>query len=602
MQVGGRKIRLAALGVATLLAGLTLYRPACDHAVTPLAAASAQNAAVPVQNASAPEISTRQEPVFTLHTERNLVLVRVVVRDNKGQAVGSLHKQDFRLFDNGKPQAIAQFAVEGREAKQAPGNPPAAAASQENAAQARLEAARAQRFIALYYDDVHTVFEDVVRTRDAAEHFLASSVQPGDRVGVFTSSGQVVQDFTDNRDKLAQALLRLRPRPVVPVELDPCPDITAYTAHLMVDQNDPSAIEYATWSVIECECGGNPASCPNPQGTAMAAATRILQQDEMRSGYSLRGLEALIRRMALSPGQRGIVMISPGFFDENLHSVVDQVIDRALRAGVVISALDSQGLVALVPGGDAAHKADFLAGRPDLMSLRYQYQRVELSANSDVMAQLAGDTGGVFFHNSNDYDGGFRKVAATPSVYYVLAFSPENLKYDGRFHKLKVELVEVRGLSLQARRGYYAPHKALDPQQQADDDIEQAVLSEQTLAELPLDVHTQFFKTSDTAANLSVLAHLDLHALRFRKDAERSADDVTFVTVVFDRDGNYVDGQKRVVALRLRDATLAKLLASGITVKASFKVKLGDYMVREVVRDAEGGRLSGLSKAVEIPF
>ncbi|HEV2491756.1 MAG TPA: VWA domain-containing protein [Terriglobia bacterium] len=595
MPLGGRKAGRATLGVAALLAGLTLYGPVRDHGVTPLAAA-------PAQNAAAPEISTQQTPAFTLRTERNLVLVRVVVRDNKGQVIGNLHKEDFRLLDNGKPQVISQFATEGAEAKPEPASPSSPGAPAANEAQAKLEAARAQRFIALYYDDVHTVFEDVARTRQAAEHFLASSVQSGDRVGVFTSSGQVVQDFTDSRDKLDQALLRLRPRPVVTREIDPCPDISPYQAHLMIDQNDSFAIDAGAQSVIVCQCAGDPNHCPNPQQTAMAAATHILNTDEMQSEYSLRGLEALVRRMALSPGQRNIVVISPGFLSDNLHFPIDEVIDRALRVGVVINALDSRGLATLVPGGDATHQGNLMAGRVDLMIYKNQYDQTEFQIDSDVMAELAASTGGVFFHNSNDYDGGFRKVAAAPGVYYVLAFSPENLKYDGKFHKLKVDLVEARGLSLQARRGYYAPRKALDPKEQADYDIKEAVFSQETLQEMPVEVRTQFFKTSDTEADLSVLAHLDIHALRFRKDAERNVEDLTFISAVFDRDGNFVDGQERQVTLRLRDGTLAKLLASGITIKTSFKVKPGDYMVREVVRDAEGGHLSGLSKAVEIPF
>src|SRR5574340_965591 len=59
------------------------------------------------------EITTQEAPTFTLRTERNLVLVRVVVHNAKGQAVGNLHQEDFRLFDNGKPQTISHFSVEG---------------------------------------------------------------------------------------------------------------------------------------------------------------------------------------------------------------------------------------------------------------------------------------------------------------------------------------------------------------------------------------------------------------------------------------------------------------------------------------------------------
>jgi hypothetical protein len=218
------------------------------------------------------------------------------------------------------------------------------------------------------------------------------------------------------------------------------------------------------------------------------------------------------------------------------------------------------------------------------------------------MAQFAADTGGVFFRNSNDYDAGFRNVAAAPGVYYLLAFSPDKLKFDGRFHKITVQLASARGLSLQARRGYYAPKKALDPQQRAEADIKEAAFSRETLEELPLEIHTQFFKVSEAEADLSVLAHLDLRTLRFRKAADRNLEDLTFVSVVFDRDGNFVDGKEKHLALKLRDPMLEKLMRSGITIKTDFKVKPGTYVVREVVRDGEEGHISGVSRPVEIPF
>ncbi len=38
--------------------------------------------------------------------------MRAVVRDSQGHAVGNLHKEDFQVFDKGKPQVISQFEVE----------------------------------------------------------------------------------------------------------------------------------------------------------------------------------------------------------------------------------------------------------------------------------------------------------------------------------------------------------------------------------------------------------------------------------------------------------------------------------------------------------
>ncbi len=76
-----------------------------------------------------------------------------------------------------------------------------------------------------------------------------------------------------------------------------------------------------------------------------------------------------------------------------------------------------------------------------------------------MLEELADGTGGIFFHNNNDIDEGFKRVAASPEYSYTLAFSPHDVKFDGRFHKLKVEVNDGSNLTVQARKGYYAPKK-----------------------------------------------------------------------------------------------------------------------------------------------
>jgi len=193
-------------------------------------------------------------------------------------------------------------------------------------------------------------------------------------------------------------------------------------------------------------------------------------------------------------------------------------------------------------------------------------------------------------------------VGALPDVAYVLAFSPQNLKFDGSFHSLKVTLIKPKGLTVQARRGYYAPKRPADSSAQAKEEIEQALFSKDEVNELPLTIQTQFFKLNELDAQLSVLTHVDLHLLRFRKEGERNLNNLTLVTAVFDRDGKLVTGKQKTVDFRLRDQTLEQLLRSGITVKISFDIKAGTYLVRQVVRDTEGGQLAGLNRTVEIPY
>ncbi len=551
--------------------------------------------------------SRETRPTFRIEAQRNVVLVRVVVRDSKGQAVGNLHKEDFKLLDNRKPQIITHFAVEVPLSKRPTGVTPGQQEMDTEAGTGKaLAPSPPQRYLALYFDDVHMAFEDVARTRDAADHYLAGALQPGDRVGVFTSSGQTVLDFTDDRPKLREALSRLLPRPVVPMRENTCPEIFDYQAYLIVHQHDIYAIDIATEEAYHCYCENLPRIPPDCRGEARrqaeTEAMQVLNSFETQSEYALRGLEQLARRIGVVPGQRSIVLVSPGFLTLTQESRVEEIVERALRSNVIINTLDAKGLFAVIPLGDASRRPMVLTRRPDLTGNKVQIQLNSMQRQSDVLAELAADTGGVFFHNSNDLDEGFRKVGALPEVYYVLAFSPQNLKLDGRFHSLKVNLASSGRLAVQARRGYFAPTKPLDATSQAKEEIEQALFSQDELNELPIDVHTQFFKLSGRDTRLSVLTHVDLRLIRFRKQEGRNRNNLTFVTGLFDRDGKYVTGKEKLLELRLRDGSLERLSQSGVTIRNSFDVEPGTYLVRQVVRDAEGGQISGLNRTVEIPF
>ena len=221
------------------------------------------------------------------------------------------------------------------------------------------------------------------------------------------------------------------------------------------------------------------------------------------------------------------------------------------------------------------------------------------SAQADLLTALADGTGGTFFHNNNDFNEGFRRVSDPPEYSYVLAFNPQNLKLDGSFHTLKVKLKTSQKLNLQARRGYYAPKNFTSPDEQAKQEIEDAMYSQEELHNLPVKLHTQFFKASDDDAKLVVLAQVDVRHLHFRKVEGRNDNTLTCVSALFNRNGNFIQGMQKVVTMHWKDETLDKL-ASGITLKTSFDVKPGSYLVRLVVRDAEGQSMSAENGSVEI--
>jgi len=186
----------------------------------------------------------------------------------------------------------------------------------------------------------------------------------------------------------------------------------------------------------------------------------------------------------------------------------------------------------------------------------------------------------------------------------LIAFSPQNLKLDGSFHALKVTVKTNPPVSfnIQARKGYYAPKKASNAEETAKGEIEASVFSRDELSELPVELHTQFFKSSDKDATLSVVCRMDPRHMQFKKADGRNSNIVTVVSAVFDRNGNLLSGIVKTVDIKMKDETLAKLMTTGVmTLKTNFSVPPGSYMIRLVVRDSEGQMMSALNGAVAIP-
>jgi len=529
------------------------------------------------------EMAVKDEAT-TFRVNVRLVLARVVVRDVHGHAVGNLRKEDFELFDNGKPQVISHFAAERTGVPAIPGSFAPAAASLP----ADKPLAIPGRYVAYLFDDLHLSFEDMYRVRAAAEHSV-DSMAATDRIAIFSTSGQTMLDFTDDRAKLHETLKGLQQRPMFGGEINPCPDISLHMADLILNWHDKEAKGLAIGEYLQCAPGG----AAGAEGAVEGIAARVLATGQHESGLALGVLKDTVRRTSVMPGQRTLILVSPGFLTPGLDYDYYDVIDRALRAQVTISTLDARGLYIPVYG-------DISKPMPT-SPLRVELDIRSADAQDDVLAVLANSTGGTFFHNNIDMDEGFRRVSEAPEFYYVLGFTPQSLKMDGKFHTLKVNLKTREKYDLQARRGYYAPSQAPDAAEEAKREIQEEMLSAEELHDLPVELHTQFFKPSDDTAKLTILAHVDVKRLRYKKAEGRNENDMTIVMAVFDRNGNFLQGNQKLLQMRWKDETLQSKLGPGITLKSSFDVKPGNYMVRLVARDGEQQLMSAENGAIEIP-
>jgi VWFA-related protein len=558
---------------------------------------TAKPAASPEQDAK--EFASQDTPA-TFKVRVNNVLVRVVVRDLHGKVVSNLKKEDFQVYDGKKLQSITSFATETPSTRAVPlsTSPEPSSSSSEADPAAVKAAALPQRFVSMVFDDVHMSMQDAVFVRDSSTRFFGA-LAPSDRVAMYTTSGQLTQDFTDDHSLLAKALLGIVPRPLTQHASSDCPDMTYYEADLIANKNDLQALAVASDETLQCAFHGDPTMQAAAQSMAQAAALRALSEGDNETQYAYRHLEEIVRRMTSLPGQRILVLVSPGFIMSTLHYEASQMVDRATRANIVINTIDARGLYVPDMMGDLANPPNDGIRTAGYKSM---YRVVAQSAQEDVLAELADGTGGTFYHNRNDVDEAMREAGAAPAVSYVLGFSPQNLKFDGRFHTLRVALTTKEKLNIQARHGYFAPRSAADPAEVAKEEIQEALFSQEEVHDIPVDLQTQYFKKDETEARLAVLTHLDVRGIRFRKASDRNNEQLTIVTGIFDENGQYVTGVQKTIEMKLRDITYERLSRSGLTVKSSFDVKPGTYLVRLVVRDAEGAQMAARNGAVVIPY
>jgi VWFA-related protein len=387
--------------------------------------------------------------------EANSVLIPVVVRDSQGHSVGNLKKEDFLIFDKNKPQVISGFSIQKRagiengrpSAEPAPAN---SGSTQSSPGPTQSPATVPERFIVFLFDDLHLDNGDLAQIQKVATKMIAGALNDSDLAAVVSTSG-ANSGLTHDRAKLQDSIMKLRVQILYRNNEHGCPRVDYYQAVRIVDFHDFRALDDATEAAQACcECSKDLA-----ERYAQEAAQRAARLGDLDVSMTLGPIRELIRVMSSLPGQRTLILISPGFLTANALAIAQasEILDFAARSNVTVSALDARGLYTGM--GDAGDDRTNSA-RSEQNKTKYHSESMLL--NEAVMAELADGTGGTYFHNSNDLEAGFRALTEAPEYVYLLEISLQNVKHDGDYHPLKVKL-DQEGLKLQARRGYFAPKK-----------------------------------------------------------------------------------------------------------------------------------------------
>jgi VWFA-related protein len=375
----------------------------------------------------------------------NRVFVPLVVRDKQGHVVGDLKKEDFQVFDGGKPQVITGFMVEKREVtKSAPES--AALVSTSNA---RPQVAVLPKRTTVYlFDDLHLSAADLAYLKKIDANALDGALAGSDMAAVVSTSGKVNSGLTRDRAKLHDAIMSLEPRSLYTSSAGECPKIEYYEADLIENKHDSAAFAKALAQVFACDPAlDRQRDLELAQRMVQSAARRVVMVGEQDVQVTLVTIKEFVRRMAKLPGQRTLILVSPGFVSITPEALSweSQIMDLAAQSNITINALDARGLYTGVT--DISERGAGQIIDPTRLAA--------MTRAEGVMSELAEGTGGAFFHNNNDLGAGFKALTDGPEVVYVLELSLDGVKPDGSYHRVKVN-VDREGVQIQARQGYSA--------------------------------------------------------------------------------------------------------------------------------------------------
>jgi VWFA-related protein len=551
------------------------------------------------QNVSDDEIRWGSRPYSlpsanSIHVQTNIVQVPVVVRDSNGKAVAGRKQSDFTLTDEGHPVKIASFIVENSPASpiaapQAPriidaSLPPEAVVTPMNPPPPPT------RYIALFFDDTSMRMLDVAMARKAAESFVRTSLKPGDKIGIFTTSTTVTLNFTDDVPKLLDTLAQLLSHRRNAASGTTCA-MNPYQAYLIMQTYDVRS-DALDLGMAEPGCGGKSVH------DVIAIATNMLGLAEQFSQDTMGIITDVIHYLGRMPGHRMLVLASSGFLTETLGEKQDKVIDEALTANVIINSIDAKGLVAEIPNYDEDGRPVGLSGK--MGSLYDQFKTQNREVQNDPLAILAEGTGGKFYHNRNDLDVGLKQLAAAPDVSYVLTFSPGDLKRNGATHTLKVKVANSHGMTITARRGYVAPGPNLTPPEKKKVQLDGAVTGTDIQTRLLAQLSTDIGHSAAGEPTLKVAIHVDANKLPYQTQGDRKVERLIFITALFDQQNHFLTGVQGVMDLRLKPETMSSISTQGLDAKLSVQAAPGNYRLRQVIQEVGDGRITTINRNVTI--
>jgi VWFA-related protein len=505
----------------------------------------------------------------TIRVTTRLVQVNVVVHDKKGEPVSDLKKEDFTIFEKGKEQKLAVFAVDSITAptKAWPALPP-------NIFSNRVKTADTPTSITvILFDGLNTRFQDQAYARKQIVKFL-SEIQPHDRVALYLlgSNLHILHDFTNNSDHLAKALSKYRGR--IAGELDAA---------------DPAPRDPTGDDVLDQFLSNSDQSISDFYNVNKAQ-------------FTLGAMESIAHHLATLPGRKNLVWVSGGFpftlglepddFSINNpnreHRTFSEETARVARAmndaSIAIYPVDARGLMPL-PGMSASMPAQGLRGRT-------QAPKTFIPPNLDTMQILADRTGGRAFYNTNDLTSAVRNAVNDARVTYTLGFYLDGDEWDGKFHEVKVKVARS-GVDVRYRKGFVAFAAQTPNAKEIKAEIQNAIATPLDGTSVGVNARTDPVD-KPRPGSLQIVIQIDQSNVVLQQQNDRWAGAIELAWVQVAADGKLLNVETQSVNMNLKKDRYDDIQKRGILLTKLIEPVENASHLRIVVVDRATGNVGSL--------
>jgi VWFA-related protein len=515
-------------------------------------------------------------PVTTIKVESNIVLTNVVVRDKKtGEVVKGLKASDFTILENGKPQRIASFDYQNVDQAAALNEKTTVSgkASIADLLDPHLAASTGQlrdhRLIVMFFDLSSMQPEDIDRAVEAAQDYINKKMQPADLVALVSMATSLTmdQDFTADKAALLKGVGKY---------------------------NGSEGTGFANGNE-----GGDSSGTADDGSSFTADDSEYNALNTDRELYAIRTIAKALERV---DQRKSMLYFSGGLTRQGIENQASMraATNAAVKANMAIYSVDSRGLEALPPVGNASQGS--LRGTAAYSGAAMQSQLNANFGSQETLGTLSSDTGGKAFFDSNDFAPAFQQIQHDTEAYYIVGFRSTNPARDGAYRHLTVKLnrADLKDVKLDYRPGYYAP---ADFQHSKTEDRE-LQLTEQLRSDLPatdVAVYLQalYFRLEDNKFFVPVSLIVPGSQIPFLKVKDVSKATLDVIGQVKNAQNIPVGNVRETVKLAV-DAS-QQVERKNIQYSTGFTLAPGRYHLKFVVRENQTGNMGSFETDLQVP-